>query len=531
MKKNFTSILSICIMLFVAKSGSAQAPIFTDAYATGVTFAAFGGSVNAITIDSSVFQSGISSLKIAVPAAGYTGGAFVAATPQNLSAYNAVTFWVKASAAQVLDVAGLGNNSATTVHSAEVAKIAMTTTWTKVIIPIPVPAKLSAETGLFHFAQGSQNGAYTIWIDNIQYENLATGIIGTPTAAMATETQAKSVGDPFNADGLTCSFPVNGTPVVITPAQAYFTFTSSDTTIASVSALGVGKAVGVGTATITAKLGTVAVSGVLTVKVSAATVPTTAPATPPARTAANVISLSTGVYANHPIDHWNASWASATEADVKIAGDSMRLFTNTVFTGTEFTGANLVNAANMGFFHIDVWTPNTTTLKIKLVDFGANGIYDGGGDDSESELTYTPALSQWVSYDIPFSSFVGLTARQHLAQLILSGTTSTIYVDNVYFYTTKVTGTNDLTFSKDIFTAYPTLADDYVAIHMNDNIKGTAQVTLSNIVGQNVYLNSFAADGNARSSAIPTKNLPAGLYILAVRVGNTMQTQKITVAH
>jgi hypothetical protein len=68
-----------------------------------------------------------------------------------------------------------------------------------------------------------------------------------------------------------------------------------------------------------------------------------------------------------------------------------------------------------------------------LVDFGADGSY-GGGDDSESELSYTPSLSGWNSYDIPLSSFTGLAARAHLAQMIFVASNSTVYVDNVYFH-------------------------------------------------------------------------------------------------
>ena len=117
MKKIFTS-MTLC-MAFFTTSLLAQAPVFTDDYAMGVTFAAFGDSKNTISIDNTVNQSGTSSLKIVMPATGYTGGALVAATPQNLSTYNAVSFWIKGSAAKKLDKAGLGNNAATTVYQTE----------------------------------------------------------------------------------------------------------------------------------------------------------------------------------------------------------------------------------------------------------------------------------------------------------------------------------------------------------------------------------------------------------------------------
>ena len=39
-----------------------------------------------------------------------------------------------------------------------------------------------------------------------------------------------------------------------------------------------------------------------------------------------------------------------------------------------------------------------------------------------------------VSLDLPLSSFTGLTARAHVAQLVLSSDTSTVFVDNLYFH-------------------------------------------------------------------------------------------------
>ena len=93
----------------------------------------------------------------------------------------------------------------------------------------------------------------------------------------------------------------------------------------------------------------------------------------------------------------------------------------------------------MTTFHIDIFTPDSTVVRVKLVDFGANGAYQGG-DDSEQELSFqagtTPPLvvGNWMSLDLPLSSFTGLHGRAHMAQLILSGSNSEMYVDNIYFH-------------------------------------------------------------------------------------------------
>jgi hypothetical protein len=436
--KNFT-LIALCAMLFSTGSLVAQSPIFTEGYASGVTFAAFGGSVNNISEDATEAYSGSKSLKIVVPGGDYTGGAMVAATPQDLSTYNAVSFWVKASAAKTLNVAGIGNDALTNVYQSEYKAIPVTTTWTKVVIPIPNPAKFTSVVGLFHFAEGADEGVYTIWMDDVQYE---TTTVGTATAAMATETITKSIGDSFSPNGVTCSF--NGVSFEI--MKAWFNYTSSNMGVATMNnATGVGSVVGAGTTNITATMGATVVTGTLTVNVSAAPVGPTVAAPTPTRAAGDVTSLFSNAYTNVSVDTWSAVWDAADVADVMIAGNETKKYTNHTFSGIEFVGPNLINATARTHFHLDVWTADaagTDGFKVKLVDFGANGVYQGmPNDDSESiELPFTATASGWFAVDVPLSSFTGLTNRANLAQLVLvtPGGGKTFWLDNVYLYTAAV---------------------------------------------------------------------------------------------
>jgi hypothetical protein len=520
MKKVFTS-LAMCAALLATNNLSAQAPIFTDAYATGVTFNAFGGSVNAVTVDNTVFQTGTSSLKIVVPAAGYTGGALIAATPQNLSTYNAVSFWIRASAAKTLNVAGLGNNAAATVFQAELKLIPITTTWTKVIIPIPVPSKLTAETGLFHFAEGSDEGAYTIWLDNIQYENLTSTVVGTPTAAMATETINKSVGDAFTPNGLISVFPVNGVATTLETARAYFTYTSSNTAVATMSALGDGTAIGVGQTLITARLGTINAAGTLTVNVAGASAPTTAAPTP-TRLPANVLSLfSKAPYANVAGTDWFPNWGQTTVvADVVIAGDTMKKMTNFNYQGAQF--ANPLNVSTMNSLHLDIWTPNVTRFEVFLINISPL---------VEQAVALTPTQSGWNSFDIPMSSYTNIN-KTNVGQFKFVATPSggTVYLDNIYFWKNGV-GTNEVTVAKNLFKVLASVADASLSIDLTENAKGTTEISLTNLSGQMVYNKTMTTNGAVETHNISTKNLAAGIYIVNVRVGNTIQSEKTVITH
>jgi hypothetical protein len=434
------SLLLVCFLAF-KQQGNTQV-VFDDAYGAGVTFAPFGGSTNTLTVDNTEHYSGTASLKIAVniPGGGYTGGALVSATPTNLTAYNTISFWAKASAAKTLNVAGIGNNSVSTTYYVERTAIALTTTWTKYYIPVPNAAKLTAEDGLFHFAEGSDEGVYDIWMDDIQYEN--TSAVGTPVASITTETRTLLVGATFNVNGAMVAIPVNGVNQPLIVANTYFTFISSNLSVATFNAAGLGTVLGSGMSSITATLGATPVSGITTINVVAgALTPTTSAPTPPARMTANVVSLFSGAYANVPVATWRTPWSpgAVVQSDFTIPSttDVTKKYTNLTYVGIEMT-APTIDATLMTDFHLDLWSPDATSFSVKLVDFGADGNY-GGGDDKEHELPFTsPTLvtGSWVSFDLPLSAFTGLLTRGHLAQMILVSSNSTVYVDNIYFYKT-----------------------------------------------------------------------------------------------
>ncbi|MBK9583581.1 MAG: hypothetical protein IPO48_17290 [Saprospiraceae bacterium] len=162
----------------------------------------------------------------------------------------------------------------------------------------------------------------------------------------------------------------------------------------------------------------------------AAPIPTCAPA--------NVISMFSNTYPNVPVNTWRTPWSAATLTDIQIAGNDTKLYTNLDFVGIETVGPNLMNLTNMTYMHIDVWTPNMTTIRVKLVDFGPNRNF-AGGDDSEHEVVLNCSVQcGWNSFHIPLSGFANLRSRAQIAQLILSGLPTgqgTLYVDNVYFTT------------------------------------------------------------------------------------------------
>jgi hypothetical protein len=244
--------------------------VFGDDYADGVSYAAFGGSVNGPSLVGTDTHSGATCLRIDVPAAGYTGGAFRLDAPADLSGFDAVTFWARASKVATLNVVGIGNDASAAVLGAEWNGVPLTTAWTRFIIPVPAPARFTAERGLFHVAEGADEGAYTLWIDDVRYEVLATGTVGAPSPAIATETVARPVGTVFPLNGAAITYPVGSGHQTIAVTRRYFAYTSSNPAVATVDVDGQVTAVAVGSTTITARFGTIDAIGALTFNVVAA---------------------------------------------------------------------------------------------------------------------------------------------------------------------------------------------------------------------------------------------------------------------
>ena len=185
-------------------------------------------------------------------------------------------------------------------------------------------------------------------------------------------------------------------------------------------------------------------------EVTALTAPTTAATAPPTRSEADVVSLFSESYTDVSIDTWRTEWSQADFEDVTIAGNAVKKYSALNFVGIESTSAPK-DITQMTHIHLDIWTPDATVFKVKLVDFGADGVF--GGDDTEHEIIINdPAQGEWVSIDVPLTNFVGLTTKSALAQYIFAAeptSMATVYIDNLYFYKGESVATDPVEFPLD----------------------------------------------------------------------------------
>jgi hypothetical protein len=448
-------------------AGCTQSPSLTDPqvfvgrFPDGVNYNPFKASLGSDVVpdttvcypDTSIYcPDGGATLKVVVPGPGnpenaFAGGTIKSDLPRNLSGYDAVTFWAK-STRDAPVIIGLGSDlSANPLYLAE-GGVGLTTEWKQYFLPIPLPAKLTAERGLFYFAAGATGSpatGFTFWLANIQYVTLGT-TIGAPHPIMPPTCVRKNVGDgafpAFRAGAIPIGFLVDDGTDIIGASNRYFTFTSSDPAVASVDPGGSVSVMGNGTATVTAQLGGVEAAGPLTVKVGGAEtcpalpVPSTiapTPTVPPA----NVISLFSSAYPARPVDSWHTVWSACCSdyTPTNIGAHPVKKYALYPFNGVAISpdgsSANAIDASAMTWFHVDVWTPDGYAFAVKLVN-------DPTGYTSESTVgNYILRTGSWVSLEIPMTAFENLGGTSKIGQMLFlvpDGTPSTFYVDNVYFH-------------------------------------------------------------------------------------------------
>ena len=431
--------------------------VFIDGFSGGLNYYPFAGSkMDAFSVDTETKYKGTASMRFDVPNVGdpdgaYAGAIFPDATGRDLSGYDALTFWAKASQTGTINEIGFGNDFGENKYMVAMQNVVLSTNWKKFIIPLPDASKLTAEKGMFWYAEGPENGnGYSFWVDELKYEKLGT--IAHPSPAILNginKVEESFIGASIQLTGLTQTFNMaTGLNQTVSVAPSYFVFTSSNNSVATVNALGVVSITGTGTAIIRASLNGVDASGSLTVN----SLGVFTPAPTPTRNPNTVISIFSNAYTNVPVDYYNGYWApyqtTTGQNDINVNGDNIIRYKNLNFVGIQFTSPT-INASSMTHVHVDIRVQSPLNpgayLKVKLQDIGSDNAF-GGGNDTAGERTFTsPTLvnGSWVSLDLPLSTFTGLTSRANLAQFVFisDATISDIFVDNIYFYAIPTTPT------------------------------------------------------------------------------------------
>ncbi len=399
-------------------------------------------------VDTRERYEGSASLRIDVPNSNDPEGVYVGAffrvdgAGRDLSRYDALTFWVKSTIAPTIESFGFGQSEYTTFQTS-LSNTQLSTTWTKIIIPIPDPSKLTNERGMFWLVATPDEGdGYSFWIDELKFEKLGT--LGQPRPSILggqDQTAQANVDSSVPLISFTQTFnKANGQDVTVNVSPKYFNFETSNPFVASVDVNGLITVDGPGeidpntglidnTAIITAYLGGVEAAGSLTIEA----------------VDINIISIFSDVFANVAVDNFNGFYlgdGQTTAGGVVVEnGNNIVDYTALNFVAIEFygrDGSNVqpIDATEMINMHIDIRVNETISptdaLTIEVFNNFATsnqiaGNYTVSGSDLQSNT--------WVEFDIPLSSFIGLSSRDALGAIIFSSANiNNVSFDNIYFY-------------------------------------------------------------------------------------------------
>ena len=412
-----------------------------------------GSKPTAWSVDQEESYEGQASMRVDVPNANDPEGSYAGAilridgSPRNLTGFDALTFWAKASQGVTIGEFGFGEDFMENEFQTTITNISLSTAWQKIVIPIPDSSRLDQVLGMFRYAAGSQGtggNAYTFWVDELQFEKLGTIAQPRPAIQNGNNTVAQTfTGGSLQVTGLTQTFNTTKGDVTASVSPSYFEFESSDESVATVDQDGIVQVIGLGTAVISATLGEDDAEGSLIVE----SLGNFSPAPTPTQNPENVISVFSDAYENVPVLYYNGFFTGDGQttlggtgqggADIIVDGDGIINYTDLNFVGIgTFNEVSPIDATAMTHLHLDInvneQMNSSDFLRIQLI----NSV--GNNESSSSIILLANQLSsfQWESFDLPLNSFPGLTDTSQIGLLffVSDGTISDIYVDNIYYY-------------------------------------------------------------------------------------------------
>lgn len=438
---------------------SKTAEIFTDNFVgLGEDFyLPYGDSkFNAFSVDNDQGYNSNASIRIDVPSATdplgtYAGAIFrIDGAGRNLTDYDALTFWAKASQGVTIGEFGFGEDFIENKFLTTLTNVNVGTLWTKYTIPIPDASKLLNERGMFRYAAGTQgtNGSgYILWLDEIKFEKLGTIAQPQPKILNGLNVVQQSfTGSEIQLTGLSQTFNLeSGQNQTVNVAPSYFKFLTSNSNVATVNDLGLVTLVGAGSATITATISGVIATGSLVLNVGGAFVNAPNPTLPQQDVISIFSDTYTGVAGFNP--GFFAGGNTGNIAVQTFANNAHLSYETIDFVGLGWNGTVNVSAKTMIHLDIQLKSSNGSNLRVELIDFGPddvdNGLSPSNGTAGGFIVSNQLSQDNWVGLDIPLSSFtlptggggLGSPNKNNIGYIVfVSNSGASFLVDNIYFY-------------------------------------------------------------------------------------------------
>lgn len=236
--------------------------------------------------------------------------------------------------------------------------------------------------------------------------------------------------------------------------------------------------------------------------------PGVAAPTPPARDPDDVISIFSDAYTNVPDTDFNPFWDQTTQVStIQINGSHTLKYANFNYQGTQF--ASPIDASEMEFLHVDMWTDDATAVNVFTINEGPV--------ETAYPLTITP--NEWVSYEIPLSAFDPVDPSAIIQFKFDGGDgTPTIYLDNLYFFKGVPTSVSDLQENRLQLYPNPVSSGSRVQLAVE-----ALQVEVFDLTGKQVV-------SLQNTNFIPTEGFNKGVYLVRILSDHgNLQTKRLIV--
>ena len=238
----------------------------------------------------------------------------------------------------------------------------------------------------------------------------------------------------------------------------------------------------------------------LTISLGQSQTPAAGPTAPPARNPWDVKSQYGAAYANIPGIVFADFGGSTIVGDVTLDDSSVvKKYTGHSYSGISAnTAAAGLFATDMTHLHLDVWSPDFVSFKIKIEAVN--------GSNVELEVPFPKVQNSWNSYDIDLSTYAGVdfSAMKWIVPVTFGPNNTTLFITNVYLYRPATTQPPTL----GTFTVAPQTvgAPNFTITPPSSNSAGAFSYTSSNTaVAQIVNGNEIQITGAGTSTIVATQ--------------------------
>ncbi|MFK7905390.1 MAG: T9SS type A sorting domain-containing protein, partial [Chitinophagales bacterium] len=370
-------------------------------------------------------------------------------------------------------------------------------------VDIPVAGITGDLTKAIQFKFDGGNGSSTaIYVDNLYFWKTAA-TTGTDATLSALEVDGVAIaGFTPNSESYLVELP-GGTTVVPQITLATTTDAAASATITQATSIP-----GDATVAVTSQDGSNTKTYTVSYYIGA---PHVDAPTPPARNAVDVISIFSDAYNNITGANYNPDWQqsgfiSATSFEPTGAGNAVLAYPNFSYQGIEFN--NTLDITSMDFLHVDIWTVDGVAPNITVISSG-----------TEIPHAIPNRDGAWQSVDIPVSGITGdLTNAIQFKFDGGNGSSTAIYVDNLYFYKGEPVGIDG--WDRTELNVYPNPSNDVWNVKSKQNI---TSIQVLDIQGKEV----ITLTPNSKTASINASELANGIYFVRLSSVAGMKSVKL----